>query len=239
MNESEMGYRGSKSNALAFVKEQRVDGSWPIISNMKHIMKDVGLRYTLMAGESQYPVGIPSKNYAKMFYSTSGKLTLHPYFITGFTDAEGSFIITIYPDSRMRNGVRVEAMFKIGLNERDKDLLIQIQQYFGGIGHIYHEDSVKGEYYKVSKKLDLLNVIIPHFEKYPLLTQKQADFKLFVQIVQLMNKNAHLDKDGLQEIVNIRASLNTGASKFIQSYFPSIQAVTKETVYTSSIPSSY
>jgi len=56
----------------------------------------------------------------------------------------------------------------------------------------------------------LLNVIIPHFMNYPLLTQKAADFNLFVQIVQLMNKGAHLNHSGLQQIANIKASLNKG-----------------------------
>jgi len=45
---------------------------------------------------------------------------------------------------------------------------------------------------------------------YPLLTQKAADFNLFVQIVQLMNKGAHLNHSGLQQIANIKASLNKG-----------------------------
>src|SRR5215469_14055525 len=31
MNESEMGYRGSKSSAIALVKEQRVDGSYSFL----------------------------------------------------------------------------------------------------------------------------------------------------------------------------------------------------------------
>lgn len=33
-----------------------------------------------------------------------------------------------------------------------------------------------------------LNVIIDHFEKYPLLTKKREDFILFTQIVTLRNK---------------------------------------------------
>jgi len=44
MNESEMGYRGSKSSAIALVKEQRVDGSYSFQVEL--------LRCTLMAGES-------------------------------------------------------------------------------------------------------------------------------------------------------------------------------------------
>jgi hypothetical protein len=57
MMETEMGYRGSKSEqTLGFgsVKEQRVDGSW-------YNFKPLYLRYTLMGSESCYPVKIPSK----------------------------------------------------------------------------------------------------------------------------------------------------------------------------------
>ena len=63
-----MGYRGSKSKYIFmsnhiqriykrynFVKEQRVDGSCFIKSNLMQ------LRCTLMGGESCYPTNIPSK----------------------------------------------------------------------------------------------------------------------------------------------------------------------------------
>jgi len=70
---------------------------------------------------------------------------------------------------------------------------------------------------------------------YPLLTQKAADFNLFVQIVQLMNKGAHLNLAGLQQIANIRASLNKGISEFILSKFPIINPVKRETIETTNI----
>lgn len=35
---------------------------------------------------------------------------------------------------------------------------------------------------------DLINVIIPHFIKYPLNTQKRADFELLLMVVELMIK---------------------------------------------------
>ena len=46
MNESEMGYRGSKSSAIALVKEQRVDGSYSFQVKL--------LRFTLMASVMRY-----------------------------------------------------------------------------------------------------------------------------------------------------------------------------------------
>ena len=51
-----------------------------------------------------------------------------------------------------------------------------------------------------------LKVIIPHFIKYPLITQKHVDFLLFKQVVELMNRKEHQTKEGLGKIVNIRAS---------------------------------
>ncbi len=73
MNESEMGYRGSKSevsfklpqpnfNGIS-VKEQRVDGSYFGNQTPK-------LRCTLMGCENSYQFKIPSKQFIKKFYSS-------------------------------------------------------------------------------------------------------------------------------------------------------------------------
>jgi hypothetical protein len=207
-----MGYRGSKSNFIhKFVKEQRVDGSWYYNSKLKY------LRCTLMDLERGYQVGIPSKLTGNRFISTSvlrshnligaGNIVMNPLFITGFTDAEGSFTVSMYPDKTRSTGIKVNAEFKIGLNVQDyKDkVLLQIQSFFGGIGLIhYSSNSVT---FRVNNLIDLLNVIIPHFMKYLLLSVKYADFKLFVQIIHLLNEKAHLNEKGLQQIVNIQASL--------------------------------
>jgi len=146
-------------------------------------------------------------------------------------------MITIYNNVN-RNNIRVMARFKIGLNVRDLPLLIKIQEFFGGIGRLTFDKYSNAWIYSVDKRTDLLKVIIPHFIKYPLLTQKAADFKLFVQIVQLMNEGAHLNQTGasFQQIVNIKASLNNGNSDFIKSKFPLINPVKRETIETTSIP---
>jgi len=49
-------------------------------------------------------------------------------------------------------------------------------------------------HYRVTNIDDLTNVIIPHFEKYPLITQKQADFKLFKEIVQIIKRENMLNR---------------------------------------------
>lgn len=160
---------------------------------------------------------------------------MNPNFVTGFTDAEGSFTIAIYSDNKLSTKIRVMARFKIGLNVRDLSLLKKIQEFFGDIGTFTHDKENNAFIYSVSSLTDLLNVIIPHFMNYSLLTQKAADFKLFVQIVQLMNKDAHLNHAGLQQIVNIKASMNKGNSDFVKSKFPQINPIKRETIETTNI----
>lgn len=144
---------------------------------------------------------------------------LHPYYITGFVDGEGCFTTSIYKDSRMLTGWQVKPIFKISLHNRDRKLLEAIQRTWG-VGKIYKhgKDSLE---YRVSS-LKNLKVIIDHFDKYPLITQKLADYLLFKQSVNLIEKKEHLTNTGLLKLVGIKSVLNWGLSpKFIES-FPNI-----------------
>ena len=107
MNESEMGYRGSKSEfinqnphpneKIDSVKEQRVDGSY--FNNFQLLQ----LRYTLAGFERNYHIKIPSKQLNKKSFSTlNNRNVLNPWFITGFSDAEGCFYIGIQSDAKLK-----------------------------------------------------------------------------------------------------------------------------------------
>jgi hypothetical protein len=61
---------------------------------------------------------------------------------------------------------------------------------------------------------------LPHFDKYPLNTQKRADFILFKEIILLMINKEHLTIEGIQKIVNLRASINLGSSDSLKEAFP-------------------
>ncbi len=60
-------------------------------------------------------------------------------------------------------------------------------------------------------------MIIPHFNKYPLITQKKADFILFSSIIELLYENKHSSIEGLNQIINIRSSMNNGLSDELKS----------------------
>jgi hypothetical protein len=76
--------------------------------------------------------------------------------------------------------------------------------------------------YRVNKLNDIINIIIPHFDKYSLITQKQSDYKTYKNIIKLIYKGEHLNKNGIIKIINLKAILNKGLSEKIRINFPDI-----------------
>lgn len=66
--------------------------------------------------------------------------------------------------------------------------------------------------------------------KYPLLSEKWVDFKLFKQGLELLKTKAHVTKDGFNKVLSIRAALNLGLSDELKLTFPDIKAVNKSLV---------
>lgn len=122
----------------------------------------------------------------------------------------------------------------ICLHEKDKPLLEAIQSYFDGIGSFCKGNNSTIQY-RVSLIDHLNKVIIPHFEKYPLLTQKWADYKIFKSIVELMDKKEHLTPEGLNKVLSLKASMNKGLSADLIKAFPLITPVDRPKVAVSDI----
>nr|AYE67638.1 hypothetical protein [Annulohypoxylon stygium] len=130
-------------------------------------------------------------------------------------------------------GWRTSCCFQIGLAYWDKPLLEKLQSTFK-VGTI-NKAGDNAYLYRVTSPKDLLGVIIPFFDKYPLLTQKNSDFVLFKQIVEAINNKEHLHQEGLQRILNLRASINLGLSPELKAAFPDTVAKERPLVMDISI----
>ena len=86
--------------------------------------------------------------------------------------------------------------------------MIQIKNLFC-VGKIYIKE--KSILFRATSIKDL-SVIIDHFEKYPFITDKWSDFRLFKLAFKLIERQEHLTKNGLYKIVAIKASMNRGLS---------------------------
>ena len=154
---------------------------------------------------------------------------LSPYYITGFTDAEGCFSILCTRNKKLKMGWRLQVSFQIHLHQKDRELLEKIRVALGGVGEIYDSGS-KGSVFVVYSPLDLASTIIPHFEEYPLITQKRADFELFKQVVHIMNNKEHLTPEGFKRVLSIKASMRNGLTEILAETFPNITPVPRPIV---------
>ena len=77
---------------------------------------------------------------------------------------------------------------------------------------IYAVDSIKE-----------VDIIINHFDKYSLVTQKLSDYIIFKQCFNLIKQKEHLTDKGLLEILSLKGSLNLGLSENIKNVFPNIK----------------
>lgn len=76
--------------------------------------------------------------------------------------------------------------------------------------------------YRIESLEWISNLIIPHFDKYPLATQKLGDYLLFRAVVEMMKAKEHLTESGVNKIVAMKASMNNGLSADLCAAFPNL-----------------
>lgn len=230
INENEMGYRGSKSVLKNTVKEQRVDGSWSSDSKLL-------LRCTLMGCESSYQVKIPTKQLNNRTFSTlSAQPNINPWFLTGFSDAEASFIISIYRDEKSKIKWRVTPNFSIHIHIKDIAILEVIRNTLC-VGKV-RKNSNNTAIFRVDN-IQELQVIIDHFDKFPLVSAKVSDFLLFKQCYNLIKQKQHLTQAGLEQILALKCNLNKGLTDVLKEAFPNIVPVDRPKYIFNVIPNPF
>nr|YP_010714095.1 LAGLIDADG homing endonuclease [Fuscoporia gilva]WDD39658.1 LAGLIDADG homing endonuclease [Fuscoporia gilva] len=103
---------------------------------------------------------------------------LNPWFITGFTDAEGCFSFAIKPDAKSKLKWRTSPIFIIKLHIKDIAILELIKNTLM-VGKIRTNGINSAQY--VVETIKELQVVINYFNKYPLRTEKVSDFLIFKQ----------------------------------------------------------
>lgn len=164
------------------------------------------------------------RNFSTQVGSPSSQVEFNPWWFVGFTDGEASFIISVTSSKKFKTGFEVRAQFSIDIHKKDLPLLSEIKDFLG-VGVITINNKRNDALFRVSKIQDLLTVIIPFFQRYPLISQKQADFKIWVEIIKLMEKRKHLSSEGIKDILALKASLNLGLPPQLQSAFPNISPI--------------
>jgi hypothetical protein len=106
-------------------------------------------------------------------------------------------------------GYRVQLRFRISQHERDLKLIEVLAKYLGS-GKIYKYPGKPAIVLTIFNFSDINNLIIPFFEKNPLLGVKLMDYLDWCKVAKLINKGLHLTEEGFNLIREIKSGMNTG-----------------------------
>lgn len=125
-------------------------------------------------------------------------------WLVGFIDAEGCFMVLV------KNST-VSFMLRIELHKDDAGVLYKIKEMLG-VGNIQFNRSRDSVLFYVAKFEDIVGVILPIFEEFPLQTTKYLDFKSFKEAINIKlnyKKRDTLTKTDIKKINNLKASMNS------------------------------
>lgn len=105
----------------------------------------------------------------------------------------------------MRLGVQVLISFVITQHVRDVEMILKFKSFFCCGTLIRNKDTVQ---FRIRSIRDLSSRLFPLLKDYPLQTQKALDAKAFIHVHRLIIGKAHLTESGLQEIRNIKSTIN-------------------------------
>ena len=132
------------------------------------------------------------------------------FYLAGFSDGEGSFNVSFKPRPDYSIPWKVSLSFNV--SQKDRVILALFKRHLGCGTLRGRPDGVW--YYEVTNLNAIVENVIPFFERFPFLSaKKKRDFAKFKQIVALMQRGAHLTKNGIREILEIRERMNDGGKR--------------------------
>jgi len=137
------------------------------------------------------------------------RVPLDPWFVSGLTEGEGCFCVSFALRAKLRTGLEVRPSFSLSLNEKDLELLKDLQTFFG-CGWIRESKTDRTFKYEARAVDDLTGLVAPHFERYPLRGSKARSFAAFADVCRMVEQGDHLRRDSLRVIIDVAYEMNLG-----------------------------
>ena len=136
----------------------------------------------------------------------------NPMWVAGFVSGEGNFDAGIRKATITREA-RVYLRFRITQHERELKLMKLLIKYLGA-GRIEFDRRVDASTITivVGNYSDIIKKIIPFFDKYPILGNKQLDYLDWSKIANKMKLGEHKTQKGFEEIKVIESGMNKSRS---------------------------
>jgi hypothetical protein len=133
-------------------------------------------------------------------------------YIAGFVDGEGCFHVAIQRNPGTRSGWQLVPEFRISQDVSRAKVLDLARELLGcGSLRENHRNSHDHTFVLVvCRRQDLVERVIPFFERNPLLSCKQDEFVTFAFIVRAMAEGTHLASEGFERLAARALQMNGG-----------------------------
>jgi hypothetical protein len=131
------------------------------------------------------------------------------YYLAGFADGEGSFNLSFRKRKDYSQPWKISLCFNV--SQRDKVILALYKRHLKCGTLRTRKDGVW--YYEVNNFRAIIENVIPFFDRFGFLSaKKKRDFAKFKQIANLITDGEHLNRKGIERILEIRKAMNDGGA---------------------------
>ena len=141
--------------------------------------------------------------------NTPVSITLQDAWLSGFTDAEGCFNISITANSRYTLGHVIKMRYL--LDQKDSLILNKICELFG-LGKVTLRSGTDNVYRYTATGFKPLNDVISYFKLFPLQTKKAISFEKWLTVHNKVSDKLHLTEEGLAKVRILQKQINLNNS---------------------------
>lgn len=136
-------------------------------------------------------------------------ITLEDAWLSGFTDAEGCFNVSITANSRYTLGHIIKMRYI--LDQKDSIILNKVYELFG-FGKVTLRSGTEDVYRYTATGFKPLNNVIAYFKLHPLKTKKASSFDKWLIIHNQVSNKLHLTNEGLAQVRSLQKQINLNNS---------------------------
>lgn len=144
-----------------------------------------------------------------IFIEKAVSITLQDAWLSGFTDAEGCFNVSITSNARYALGHVIKMRFI--LDQKDEVILNIIKDLFG-FGKVTLRSKTIDTYRYTATGFKNMNDITSYFNKHQLLTKKALSYDNWLLIYNIIINKDHLNEEGLAQVRKIQKEININNS---------------------------
>jgi hypothetical protein len=140
-----------------------------------------------------------------LLINTAISVTLQDGWLSGFTDAEGCFNVSITSNKRYTLGHVIKMRYI--LDQKDSSILFIIRDLFG-FGKVTLRSETDNVYRYTATGFKSMSNVISYFEIFALLTKKARSLDKWSSIHSMIYNKIHLSEEGLAQIKVLKKQIN-------------------------------